>query len=96
MTSDVNVPIEYSLTISKWDSSGIQFKLNFSEPLLISQGDQPDEVEIVIRDPYMFVGWKSREIVSVGKMKITIPRQMPDGESFTSADRRSTGYSRFL
>ena len=58
--SDVNPEdIKYYISIKSWDQHHISVDLNFTTPLLISKGLQPDEAYMQIINPYLFISDKT-------------------------------------
>ena len=53
--------IKYSLELMKWDEKAIQVFINFTNPLLISQGNERDTVFCIIQNPDLFVSKENGE-----------------------------------
>ena len=43
--------IKYFLEIKKWDEYGVDIFVNFTDPMLVSRGEDRDLVEITIKRP---------------------------------------------
>jgi hypothetical protein len=43
--------IRYTLEVVKWTENVFQIYINFTHPLVISQGQERDEVKLIIRNP---------------------------------------------
>ena len=72
--------IEYEIGLKEWSQEKIEFKFNFSNPLLISQGEEQDMVQIKFKDRDMITfadGFDSLpEEMSIVTQKL--PKQLPD------------------
>lgn len=56
MKSDVDpASIEYTVALKEWSATDIKFKFNFSNPLLLSRGEEQDAVLLKLKNPEMFV-----------------------------------------
>ena len=62
--------IIYYLQIKRWDDSGLELSFNFSNPLLISQGDTRDIAEVTIKNPALFRSAETGEMIDVSKLVI--------------------------
>jgi len=51
--------IQYSLQLQNWNSGEVSIKINFTDPLLISQGESRDSFFMQIDNPDLFVSQKS-------------------------------------
>ena len=68
--------IKYFLNIKNWTESSFEISINFTDPMIISQGEFRDECKMVIKNPYLFVSKETGEKVDSSKVKIyqTLPR----------------------
>ena len=73
--------IKYFIEIVKWTSDDFEIFLNFTNPLLLSQGSQPDEVYLSVKNPYLFLSKATGEPINTKNLDIHsyIPRMMPKG-----------------
>ena len=56
LKSDIKVEeIEYFLTVGEWTATNFTILVNFTKPMQISQGIIRDEIEMTIKNPYLFV-----------------------------------------
>ena len=55
--------------------------MNFTTPLLVSQGLELDEVHLAVINPYLFISKATGETLDVNDFKIQqpIPRMVPKG-----------------
>ena len=51
--------VEFEWDVSSQDTRSVTFKLNFSTAKYVSMSDEPDILQIIVRDPYAFVGANS-------------------------------------
>ena len=68
--------IKYFLEIKNWTATSFDVSINFTDPMIISQGEFRDECKMVIKNPYLFVSKQSGEKLDVDKVRIyqTLPR----------------------
>lgn len=73
--------ILYTLDLIRWDKRGMEILINFTDPLMISNGENRDSVEFVIKNPMQFVSELTGLPLSQEKVQITktIPKQLPKG-----------------
>lgn len=70
MKSDVKVEdIEYYLTVKEWTATNFTIVVNFTKPMQISQGIIRDEMEMTIKNPYLFVSEETGKMIDVSKLK---------------------------
>jgi hypothetical protein len=65
----------------EWSPDKFEIYINFTNPLVISQGKQRDEVNLVVKNPAWFksaVNGKSID-VNLGALVLSLPRQLPTG-----------------
>lgn len=43
--------IKYFLVIKRWDETGVDIYVNFTDPMLVSRGEDRDLVEVSIKRP---------------------------------------------
>tara|TARA_B110000285_G_C14829357_1_gene470166 strand:+ start:310 stop:588 length:279 start_codon:yes stop_codon:yes gene_type:complete len=82
LKSDVNPEdVKYFLKIEEWNEDSISILMNFTTPLLISQGLERDEVYMDIINPYLFISKETGQAINLDDVKIssTIPRMVPKG-----------------
>ena len=77
LKSDVKVEeIGYYLTVKNWTSEGFVIGLVITTPMLISQGIERDEVEMTVKNPYLFVSAETGDMLDVSQLRFfqTLPR----------------------
>ena len=47
--------IKYFLKMKNWTENSFDISINFTDPMIISQGEFRDEFKMVIKNPYLFV-----------------------------------------
>ena len=68
--------------MQEWTQDKVQIKINFTDPLIISLGDERDTVYLNIKNPGLFVSEESHQAYDPNfepVIKQTIPRQLPVG-----------------
>ena len=75
--------IGYYVTVKNWTAEGFVIGLVITTPMLISQGIERDEVEMTVKNPYLFASAETGELLDVSKLRFfqTLPRQLPVGMS---------------
>ena len=73
----------YNTEIVEWTENEVQLRLVFDDPLKVSRGDSNDQMQIRLIDASMFVSKLTgesldAETASAG-VKVSVPRQMPEG-----------------
>ena len=68
--------IKYFLQINRWDETGLDVFVNFTDPMQISRGDNRDFVEISIKKPELFTSAETGQIIDTSSLVFyqTIPR----------------------
>ena len=61
-------PVLKDWYISQFTRSGLLVKLEFTNPLYVSSGDEADQVQITVKNPYVFQSIESGEMM---KMNLT-------------------------
>jgi hypothetical protein len=71
----------FYLTLKSWTSSGMDINMNFSDPLVVSGGLNPDNIVVTIKNPDLFVSKETLMKLPEDKtmMAVSIPRQFPEG-----------------
>ena len=70
LKSDVKVEdIEYYLTVGEWSATNFTIFVNFTNPMQISQGIIRDEMEMTIKNPFLFVSEETGKMIDVSKLK---------------------------
>ena len=89
--------LSYFMTIDSWDRRGLVLRVNFTNPLKISQGKFNDQVRFHIIDANFFVSAETGEVVELTNgilnPTISIPTQLPQGiteEEVVSAAQSGT------
>ena len=67
--------IKYFLTISNWTDTSFEIQVNFTQPMVISQGFMRDEMEMTVKNPLLFVSAATGELLDVSSLKFfqTLP-----------------------
>jgi hypothetical protein len=55
--------ISYDVYIDSWTEDGIELKLNFTDPLAVSQGRGNDRAMVSIKNPGLFVSKSSGKMI---------------------------------
>ena len=82
LKSDIDVKkIRYTLEIAKWSEKEFQIHINFTNPLFISQGQERDEIVLIVKNPSWFRSALTGNPIdaNLGKIAATLPRQLPVG-----------------
>ena len=82
LKSNINpADIKYNLIIEKWNDKDFIVKVNFSDPYLISQGEERDAAYVSIKNPELFVSKTGLPFNKTQQpiVKLTFPRQLPPG-----------------
>ena len=84
--------IKYYLEIQDWTESSISILMNFTTPLLVSQGVERDEVYMSIVNPYLFISKETGKTIEADQIKITstLPRMVPKGVDLNKVQKRAT------
>ena len=81
MKSDVDPStIGYNIILHEWTASYIDIELNFTNPLVLSIGEEPDTVFVKIKNPALFISAETGKVLDIGGkvlMKQVLPRQIP-------------------
>ena len=90
--------IKYFLEIKKWDATGLDIFVNFTDPMLISRGEERDLIEITIKRPQLFVSAETGEMIDTSDLVFyqTIPRQLPKGVSEESLKKDAEEIAKIL
>ena len=51
--------LKYSIVVEEWTETKFKLKINFTDPFLISQGEERDVAYISIKNPALFVSKKT-------------------------------------
>lgn len=75
--------IKFFLEITDWNEQGMELFINFTNPLLISQGILKDQVICKVLNKKLFMSYDGREVLRSDRIYIQekIPRQLPAGIS---------------
>lgn len=75
--------IKFFLEIMAWDEYGMELFINFTNPLLISQGIEKDQVICKVLNKNLFMSYDGREVLRSDRIYIQekLPRQLPVGVS---------------
>ena len=67
--------IKYFLTVSNWTETSFSIQVNFTSPMIISQGVMRDEMELTVKNPFLFVSKDTGQMVDVSSLKVyqTLP-----------------------
>ena len=67
MSEGKSKDLGYFLTVDSWDQRGIVLSVNFTNPLMISQGKFNDKVTFHILDANFFVSAETGEVLDLEK-----------------------------
>ena len=76
--SDTEDKIKYSLDLNDWKPDGIDFKINFERPELISKGNSPDQILMEVTKPEMFIAKSSGKALEQTNHGSGSPTQAPN------------------
>ena len=74
--------LQYSVVLQDWTEDDIKLKIDFKDPLQVSQGDMSDSIKIKVVQPSLFVSavsGKSLQAEDSALKSASIPRQLPKG-----------------
>ena len=74
--------MRFSLDLTDWREDGIDLLINFTNPEIVSQGKQSDKVQMIIKNPNLFISAETGEILQSQFQVIenkSFPRQLPKG-----------------
>ena len=80
LNPNVNSDFKFSVDILSWSSLELDLSFNFSDPLLISQGNQLDKVYVKIKNPDFFRPLDSSVQVILNQDQeavVVVPKQLP-------------------
>ena len=68
--------IKYNLIIKDWSEQKLEFFINFTSPLSVSQGRNKDAIICKLKNPNLFVSKETGQTLSLEKLESaqTIPR----------------------
>ena len=71
--------IKYYLSIKHWTPRSLAISINFTDPTMISKGEQRDVMYMKLKDPFMFRSAETGLAMDMSSLLIkkTIPRQLP-------------------
>ena len=70
LKSDIKVEdLEYYLSVGDWTATNFTIVATFTNPMQISQGIIRDEMEMSIKNPYLFVSEETGKMIDVSKLK---------------------------
>lgn len=89
---------EFGIILEEWTSEKLAVKLNFSDPLIISQGTSPDSLSVKIKDPELFVAKDGFRPITEADTSIEsiVPRQFPNWITEESVESYCRLLSRIL
>jgi hypothetical protein len=73
--------VTFYLTLKSWTSSNMEINMNFSDPLAVSDGINPDNIVVTIKNPDLFISKETFQKLPGDRtmMAIRMPRQFPEG-----------------
>ena len=77
MKSDVDITnLTYYLKVDSWTPSKLEVSVNFSDPMLISQGAMRDSMYLTVKKPEFFISGLSYKQFDTSKtiLKVNLPR----------------------
>ena len=78
----------FKMSLTDYDVNSVSFKIDFENPLSVSQGRQSDIVHVYFPEPDMFIAKKTGLALSLGEeeeddqIEMDLPRQFPDSNLF--------------
>mmetsp|Transcript_23509 Transcript_23509/g.36193 ORF Transcript_23509/g.36193 Transcript_23509/m.36193 type:complete len:91 (-) Transcript_23509:1667-1939(-) len=64
--------VKYYVQISSWADSSMAIQVNFSEPLLVSQGMEPDLLIVTIIQPLYFISASTLKPIPEDNLEVII------------------------
>ena len=59
---------QFCVTLKKWDENGMKLKIDFGNPLTVSQGKNNDKVKMQILSPEYFTSKQTGQIIDLQNM----------------------------
>ena len=85
--------VVFSTKILDWQPTNLKMKIEFNDPLLISQGPSSDLIIMMLKRPELFAPEGSDELLDEGslKLEVMVPRQLPPGVSAEKVEESAGG-----
>jgi hypothetical protein len=95
LRSDIDTSnFTYTIDIEDWTMDGMQVKVNFSDPLMISRGKESDILQIHIINRHLFKSNITGDSIDESNTKVPMayqfPKQLPEGVSQEDIELQAT------